>query len=188
MSEQEARETTTAPSSSFVSVLAWVFIVLSSLTTLVALLQNLMLWLVLHDAAHASLRDMVAESMPSFAAFMLRHVAVFFVAFLLVSATTLVTSIGLLRRREWARRLFIGLMLLAAVWQLGGLALQFVLMPQLADLAPQAPADFAANFRTMQIAMVALGSVIGLAFCALFVWIAWRLASAAVRAEFAAAR
>lgn len=188
MSEEEAREVAAAPPSSFVSVLAWVFIALSSLATLVALLQNLMVWLLLHGSMQETMRDPPAEGMPAFATFALRHMDLFFLAFLLVSATTLAASIGLLRRREWARRLFIGLMLLAAAWQLVGLALQFALMPPFAQLPPQAPADFAADFRTMSIAMIAFGSVIGLAFCALFLWIAWRLASAAVRAEFAAVR
>lgn len=188
MNGEGADTAAAAPPSSFVSVLAWVFIALSSLTTLVALLQNLLLWVLLRGPMQQAMRELPAEGMPAFAAFMARHVHAFFLAFLLVSATTLAASIGLLRRREWARRLFIGLMLLAAAWQLGGLVLQFVLMPQLAQLPPQAPAGFAADFRAMSIAMLAFGSVIGPAFCALFLWIAWRLSSAAVRAEFAAAR
>ncbi|MFC5490282.1 hypothetical protein [Dokdonella soli] len=174
------------PRSSFVSVLAWVFIALSAFTTLIGVMQNVMLHLMLRGEMGAAMRSAPEPAgMPGAASFLMRHVDWLFAGFLMVSTLTLAAAIGLLRRHEWARRVFIALLGLGIAWQLAGLVMQFLMMP--AFLAPlaQAPDGFAKDFRAMTVAILAFSAIMALGFCVLFGWLIKRLMSTAVRAEFA---
>lgn len=84
--------------STFVTVVAWVFIVFSALGVLMTTAQNVML----------SLMPAFTESAD--AGFLERHVRILFVIPWALSASMLVASAGLLKRREWARKIFIGLL------------------------------------------------------------------------------
>ena len=91
--------------STFVTVLAWIFIVLSGFSTLIALMQNAMLWFVFEGApgvGDAMSKANQAPGIPPFFGYFFRYFPVIFAAFLLLSATTLASSIGLLLAR--ARR------------------------------------------------------------------------------------
>lgn len=171
--------------STFVTVLAGVFIGLSGFTTLISVLQNLMLqWLFLPAMQQA--QPPLPPGLPPPMHWMFGHFAWFFRAFLLVSAVTLVTAIGLLRRHEWARRLFIGLMGFAIVYQLLGLVWQWWFMGSMPGFmqASGAPADMATMMRGFIRAMQVFSTLMALGFCVLFGWIIRRLCSAPVRDEF----
>lgn len=105
-----------------------------------------------------------------------------------VAAALLACAVGLLRRLEWARRLAIGVLALAALSQLGGLWLQHQVVSGLLDLtlSSQPVPDLAAGVlgalaRTTQ----ALGWLLSLAAGALMLWLMWRLISGRERQEFA---
>jgi hypothetical protein len=78
-----------APSrSSFVTVLAWVFIVLAGFATLMSLFQNVMLALVfpadeMRTAMHEAKRD---QQLSGFARFMFEHFRLIFALFFALSA------------------------------------------------------------------------------------------------------
>ena len=172
--------------SRFVTVLAWLFIGMAGFATLISVLQNLMLqWLFL-PAMRMQAMPPLPPGLPEPMQWMFGHMAWFFRAFLLVAATTLVAAIGLLRRHEWARRLFIALMGLAIAYQLFGLAWQWWFMGSMDAFmrAPGMPADMDAFMHGfMRVAQV-FGTLVALALCVLFGWIIRRLCSAPVRAEF----
>jgi hypothetical protein len=102
----------------------------------------------------------------------------------------LAASWGLLRRREWGRWLFIGLLVLTALGNFAGLVLVNPLFDGLIDMYPaqllESP-DGAQLLAQMQFSKritfitTALGAV-GLA--ALHGWLAWKLCTPEVRAEF----
>ena len=71
--------------------------------------------------------------MPPFAAFMFSHFQLFFLLVLLLSAFTLISSIGLLKRLNWARLCFIGVMVFGIVYQLGGLVIQFLMFSSMRE-------------------------------------------------------
>lgn len=173
-----------AQKSTFVTVVAWVFIVLSGFGTLISLLQNLMIQTVFTSPEVVQAAQGPAPpGAPPFAVFMLRHMVAVFVFFLLVQVLTLASSVGLLMRRNWARRLFIGVMAFGIVWNLGGLVLQFAMFSSMREqfaAIPDAP-DMRAFFIGIAIVCV----VFALGFSALFGWIAKRLMSPQVVAEFA---
>jgi hypothetical protein len=102
--------------------------------------------------------------------------------FLVASTVTLASSIGLLRRMNWARWVFVGLMALGIVWNVGGLVLQFGMFSSMQDRFVTAPGM--PNMRPFFIAVAVVSVVFALAFSGLFGWIAARLLSSAVAAEF----
>lgn len=174
--------------STFVTVLAWVFIGLAGFATLISVLQNLMLqWLFLPAMQQAQeAQTALPPNLPAPMHWMLGHFAWFFRAFLLISATTLTAAIGLLRRHEWARRLFIGLMGFAIAYQLLGLVWQWWFMGSMSGFmqASGAPADMDAMMHGFIRAMQVFGTLMALGLCVLFGWIIRRLGSARVRDEF----
>jgi len=126
-----------------------------------------------------------AHGAPPFAQFMFGHMQWFFLGFLLFSALLLVTSIGLLKRWNWARLVFIAFMVLSIAWSIGSIGLQMAMMSSMqADVSAMqhAPVDF----RAFQIVVTGMSTLFALAFSVLYAWIIKRLASAPVIAEFRA--
>lgn len=175
-----------APRSSFVTAVAWIFIALSALFLLISLLQNAMVHLLIPmDEMRAQLAQ-EGQAMPDAARWMLGHITWLFVAFTVVSTWALVVSIGLLRRRNWARIGFIALMLFGILYQFAGLALQWFMMADMGLVGADAPPEFVRQFETMRYLMLAFGVLMGLAFGALFGWLAWKLMQPPIIAEFRA--
>jgi hypothetical protein len=182
----------TAPSpptrSNFVTVLAWILIVMAGFATLIGVLQNLMLNLFFPvDQLDELSRQASADGKaPAVFAFMLGHFRLFFAAILVGAATTLVAAIGLLKRKNWARLLLVAMMLLSAFWQIVGIVVQQYIF---ADI-PMPPADSpdaqaAAGFAKTFMVFVSIVSVaMGLAFAGLFAWIAKRLLAPDIKSEF----
>jgi hypothetical protein len=168
----------------FVTAVAWVFIVLAALASASALVQN---------AAVASLMPELAarrapHALPLFIGLLIGYLPWVVGAGLVISLATLASAIGLLLRLNWARRAFIGLLVLAIVANLLGLWLQHevvqaLVSSTLSDAAlPSQVLDvlggFVAAARAMAVAMTLIA-------CAVLGWIIRRLMSPAVRQEFA---
>lgn len=106
----------------------------------------------------------------------------------LVAAVLVACAVGLVRRLEWARRLAIGVLALAAISQLGGLWLQHQLVSGLLDLTlhSQPLPDLAAGvLGTLASTTQALGWLLSLTAGALMLWLMWRLIRGRERHEFA---
>lgn len=168
------------PRSTFVTVVAWIFIALSGLGTAIAAPQNVMLFVMFRGALAAQAARPPPPGVPFFAAFLTAHVQFVFAGFLVLSVITLVSSIGLLKRRNWARMCFVGLMLFGVAWQLAGLGLQLVMMRSLQQGAIGPVADMQA----MLYVMATMGALFAVGFGVLFGWIAKRLLAPAIAAEF----
>jgi hypothetical protein len=171
--------------STFVTVLAWIFIALSGFGTVVAILQNIMMFTVFRGPEISQAMQAPAPpGMPSAAAFMMSHVYLFFLAFLLTSAFTLTSSIGLLKRWNWARLCFVGIMVLGILWNLGGLALQFSMFSSMQHQFSAASTHGGPDMRPFLIAIAVVSVLFAVGFSVLFGWITKRLLSPVVAAEF----
>jgi hypothetical protein len=173
--------------STFVTVLAWIFIGIAGFACLISLLQNIMLELVFQPALAQAATQAPPADMPAPFAFLTAHIAWFFRAFLLLALFMLTAAIGLLRRKNWARQLFIALMAFAIVYQLGGLAVQWWVFHTMQDVMvspPNAPADFARGMATMMTVMRVFGVLLALGLSSLSGWLIYRLRLPAVRQEF----
>lgn len=169
------------PRSTFVTVIAWLFIVLSGGTTLIGILQNVMIWFLFprNEFRNAMSSPAAVKEVPAAFRLIFGNMELLFLAVLLLSALTFVSSLALLRRREWARVVFIVLMLLGIVWNIAAPVAQLVLFNDARFNPPSDP-----NFRTMMIVMQVFTWVFALAVAALFAWIAKKLMSPEIRAEF----
>ena len=177
-----------AARSSFINVLGWIFVCLAGFATLIGVLQNVMLQLLFVPTLQQQLSAQpLPSNMPASMGWMFAHVIWFFRGFLLLSIITLTAAIGLLLRRDWARRLFIGLMAFAIVYQLAGLGLQWWFMgsmQQAMSWPASAPTQFDASMGGVMLAIQVLGAVMSIGFSVLFGWIVKRLHSAPIRREF----
>ena len=168
----------------FVTTVAWVFIAFCGFGTVIAILQNVMVnaFFPVEQMKQATTAP-GAEKLPALFRIMTDNIRFFFAAVLVVSASMLGAAVGLLKRREWARRFFIGFLFLAIVWNLGGTVLQFFVMVDF-PVPAGAPPGVATAFSTMRSVMVAFSVLTALAFSGLFGWLIKRLASAEIRREF----
>ena len=161
--------------STFVTVVAWVFIVFSALGVLMTTAQNVML----------SLMPAFTESAD--AGFLERNFRILFVIPWVLSALMLVASAGLLKRREWARKTFIGLLSLGVLYLAGSLALIGLMDSGSPPEPPGASPEFQEMSRQLEImhfGMEVLTIILVVLFSGVFIWIIRRLMQPSVCAEF----
>jgi hypothetical protein len=165
----------------FVTATAWLFILFGVVASLSALVQNAML---------ASLLPALSSSatVSGVMGLMLDYMPWVVGTGLVMSLATLASAIGLLLRLDWARRVFIGLLVVAIVANLLGLWLQQEMMQSVVSrtlgsvaLPPQALGVFGGFVTAARVMAV----VVTLGACGLLGWIIRRLMSAGVRREFA---
>ena len=168
----------------FVTITAWVAIVLGAMTSASALVQNA------HVASlvPASLGSANLPALPLLTGLLLGYLPWVVGAGLVISLAMLASAIGLLLRLDWARRAFIGLLCVAIVANLMGLWLQQEVVQSVvantlsgAPLPPQAAGVFGGFVTAARVMAI----VMTLGTCTIFGWIIRRLMSASVRQEFA---
>lgn len=173
--------------SGFVTTLAWTFIALAGFSTLIAILQNIMLALMFpEEEFRAAIGEAETQGMPMPGLFrlMFENFRLFFMAFLFVSLATLVSAIGLLKRKNWARLVFIVIMALGVVWNLAGLAMPFLMSSMMPEMPAHPNSDFQDNFKLMWNIMIGFSVLVGLVFAVLFAWVIKRLISTDIKREF----
>jgi hypothetical protein len=169
----------------FVTLTAWAAIVLAAVACAFGAIQQAALasWAPGLDAALQS------EPMPWATGLMLSYLPWAIGAGLMISVALLVAAVGLLMRMEWARRVFIGLLVVAIAANLGSLWLQHEFVQSLVDATlRQAPLPSGAVgvFGGFVAAARVLSGVVTLFACGLLGWMIRRLMSPMVRQEFAA--
>ena len=172
--------------SSFVTVLGWIFVCLAGFATLISLLQNLMFQMVPVIQQKLATQPLPAE-MAEPVGWIFSHIIWISRVLLLVSVTALIASIGLLLRRNWGRRLFIGLMGFAIAYHVLGLAFQWWLLgaaQSLMHLPPNAPANVVNGMHSFIRVMQVYAALMPIGFSVLYGWIIKRLCSPAVQREF----
>jgi uncharacterized membrane protein YozB (DUF420 family) len=162
----------------FITVLGWVLIVFTGFGLVTSVMQNVMVFFML-PALDSQVPEV--QQVPRSALLTFRTIAAFM---LCVAAFLLFSAWSFLRRRNWARKTFVVLFTLGAVWSgfvflVFGLGLGvFNYLPQ--SPSPEVPSSVDSMFRFMGIMFGALAA----AFAVLFGWLIRRLRSADVRAEF----
>ena len=159
----------------FVTVVAWVFIVFSALVLLMSIAQNIML-----------------SFMPTFpqspdAGFFENNFRALFLVPLVLSIVVLVISIGLLKRREWARKSFVGFLALCVLYLFASCLLLLLMWPDASTIPQDAPREFQETARQMQSAQLAMSvtmAVFAVATSGIFVWIINKLIEPAICDEF----
>lgn len=169
--------------STFVTVVAWIFIILAGFGTLMSIMQNIMFsqMFSMQEMQEAMAHhDQMAE-MPFWASFMFRHFQLYLFMTLLFVLSLLVSSVGLLKRKDWARKIFIVLISIAILVLIAGAGLQIAMDPASQGMpAEQIPPEFTRMMTMMKVFMV----VFTAGFTILFGWIIKKLTSAGIKQEF----
>lgn len=185
MSLDQASSISAPTRSTFVTVVASIFIAIAGFATLISLLQALMFTFMFPAGQFPPAGDAKGmEDMPAFFRFMIQNMHWFFAMFWSLSLLTLISAIGLLLRKNWARLVFVGVMALGILWNLGGILLQEYMMSAFPQMPAHAPPDVGAGFETMMMVMRFAMGVFAIAMSLLFAWIIKRLVSRSVKAEF----
>jgi len=179
---------TNAARSLFVTVVAWIFIVIGGFATLLLTMQFAAFYFLtsnplMQEAMHKS-HDM--NGAPQWAGFFLEHPWIFVVGFWLIAILTLIAAIGLLRRAYWARIVFIVILGIGIVWNIGGTIVQGFFLSGFPGVSSQAFPAFDAEMKTMAIMTVVVSTIFAIVISVLFGWIIKRLISPRIRAEFRA--
>ena len=166
--------------SKVVTVIAWFSAIGSGLAFLLEAI-NLMPNPALDQQVTTVLRDRDATRvLPPLYLFLLRHMHLFAVVRVIWWALLLTVSIGLLRRRDWARRGFIGLVIVAAAALLAvaltGESRLFSVGTAIAAKTGQVPASMGSG--------LALATLLTLAAVGAVIWLIVFLRSSRVREEF----
>ena len=170
--------------STFVTVVAWVFMVPAGFGLLIGTMQVLMFSMMFGgEVAPAKLPD--DEQMPAMARLALDNFKYLILVFPTLCAFGLATCVGLLRRRNWARLVFVSGLGLGILWNFGGLVFQlfFFELP----VPNEEQAEFVEQFESIWSLMRVFMTIMALAVSALFGWIIWKLCTKPVKEEFHAA-
>lgn len=168
----------------FVTVVAWVFIILSGFATFVAIMQNITVHFLLSvDEMRRAMQTQSDGQTPHMTGLMFEHIDILVIVMLLLAVLALAASIGLLLRKNWARITFIGLMIVAIFWNLASLVMQQMFLQGM-PMQEEGAAEFARQAQGMMNVLNAFSILLALLLSVLFGWIAWRLASKDIRREF----
>ena len=168
----------------FVTATAWAFIVLAALACASALVQNATVASVV-----PGLRPIgEAARLPLLTGLLVGYLPWVMGAGLLLSGATLASAIGLLLRLDWARRTFIGLLIVAIVANLLALWLQQEVVQAVVSTtlsrAP-IPTEVLGVFGGFVTAARVMAVVVTVGACLFLGWIIRGLMSPSVRQEFA---
>jgi len=172
--------------SDFVTVLAWISIALTGFATFISLIQNIMIsfFFPLDIIPQALQSPEAQQQIPHVFRILFMNIRLVFLSFLVVSLMTLVTAIGLLRRKNWARIVFISLMALGIFWNLASIIVQQLMLNHIPQVPLAADTAFEQNFTRMMTIMKFATFVLALGLSVLFGWIIKKLTSPDIRSEF----
>ena len=175
-----------SPKSTLVTAVAWIALAWSGLVTLGALRGLLVLAVTPTATVNAVVTRVTQDSsfalLPAPYQSMAHHVYLVALVKVIWWAAVLVASIGVLRRKEWARRAFLAVlgieMILVIFGIVVGQSIGIKLATQLAarSQSGQVPAGMGTG--------LALGGLFGVGIVAILVWLFVTFRSARVRAEF----
>jgi hypothetical protein len=172
------------PKSAFVTGVAWVFIALSSAILILTLLQGILAVLVAPSGpGRIVMPPLPQDQIPFLARYIFENPRGFAISIGILSTLSLATSIGLLKRKNWARIVLIGILASAILWGILGVFMQFqMLLTMLATEGVRPPVK--ASTEATLIVIAALSSAIAIGSALLFGWLINRLCTSTIRAEF----
>src|SRR3954469_11230308 len=108
----------------FVTAVAWIFIALEGAASIILLIENLIINTILPvDRLREGMAQAVhAGTLPSYFPWILEHVRAGLFVILIYALIKLAAAIGLLKRRNCARLLFIGFLAFSILWSFAAIA------------------------------------------------------------------
>jgi hypothetical protein len=181
--------------STFVTVVAWIFIGIAGFTSVFALMESVVMQMVVLPLRQQNaFPTLLPANMPALSIWLFAHILwICGVAFFLALAM-LIAAIGVLFRKEWARRLLIGFMVLGILYKCAATIMQWMVPLSAYTNFPLPPHTPPETMATMQSFMSMMQSFIvvmrffsiisAIVVSVLLGWIIRRLSSERIRAEF----
>jgi hypothetical protein len=175
----ENQTTGPAVKSNFVNVFAWLMIVFNGFGLLISIMQNIIVAFVFKlgefDTAFKDMGDMPR----GFPTFLFKNIRVLLPLIGVVIIFALISSIGLLKRKEWARKSFLFLLGFAILYTIAGTVFQTIFMKSMFH-GTDIPSEFSFISTFFMIFMI----IFSLGFIFLFGWLFKKLSSDKIKAEF----
>ncbi|MBP7843745.1 MAG: hypothetical protein KA116_02940 [Proteobacteria bacterium] len=167
--------------SKFVTNLAWLSIVVSALMVIVSLFQNILLFFfVPKDQMDLFvLQAQLMGNLPPTVLFVLKYFKYIFLSFFLFSILFFLISLGLLKRKEWARKGTVFLLWLGIILSVVGVIFQNSFLNQVAN-----PAAFPENAQKIIGMMKIVSWIMNIALVGIHYWIIRKLSEEKVVEEF----
>ena len=125
--------------------------------------------------------------MPGFMVFVVENIQLIVFLSLLLIILLLAASIGLLMRKNWARKTFIVYMFISCVYMVVGSIFQFFWMDDVMQMQGfNTNSTTPSGFMELMLAIQYMAIVFNIAIGVLFGWIGWKLMRPEIRAEFGA--
>jgi hypothetical protein len=184
MTQPQPSPTAAVTESTFITVIAWIFIIGGAISVFISISS----FFIVGPTQEALFRDTAFTALPPGGTkFLIGHtLELIALAMLTLSVVTLVSSVGLLRRRNWARLLLIAMLGIGAVYLIANLFLQPWLESRLPLPSAQNPQDraFQEQWQSTVHTMRVSRGILSVAVAALLAWVIARLSSRRIRAEF----
>ena len=165
--------------SSFINTFAWISIVFSGFGIFIGILQNIMMQTVMQDTQFKQLNG--EENIPPMLGVMFENFDLLVLGTFIITILTFIASIGLLKRKNWARLFFIALFIGSVIWSIVGGFIQFSMMDTLPNAIPD---DVPAEFQNMQNMMKLVMGAITVVMIALYLYLIKKLSSNEIKEEF----
>ena len=163
--------------SSFVSVLAWLMIIFNGFGLFMSIIENVIVAFIFNKKFDSAFND--TGSFNGFPSFFLNNIHVILPVMTLFLLFALVSSIGLLKRKEWARKSFLGLFVFGILYTVSATVFQTIFMNSIFH-----ESDMPGGFGSLKILFMVILIVFSLGFILLFGWLFKKLNSGKIREEF----
>ncbi len=159
--------------SNFITVLSWILIVLSGMGLLMSIMQNIVINFMFETPMPKSF-----SGETGIAGFISSNLNLFILIMAVLILISLISAIGLLKRKNWARIIYTGLFGLGIIYMVATIITQWTVMNNVVEHSPKD--DFGNAFYLVRIFMTIF--LIGLSV--LFGWLILKLNTNKIKKEF----
>ena len=189
MEKREGLMSASSGKSQFVTRLAWTGIVITGFATFMSLLQNIIVSVLLPIDQMKEVfvvEPRMSKYVPALVSFMMTNIRLIFFGYLVLSTAMFISSIGLLKRKNWARIIFIFIISVGIASSLAGVFFQGAMMGTVIPILPEEYVDMPGmpNFQAMFLIIRIASGVLVIFMVALYGWIIKKLVSKEIKQEF----
>jgi hypothetical protein len=165
--------------SNFVYVFAWLMIVFNGFGLLISIMQNIIFAFVFKMGEFDSIFKDIGDMQKGFPTFLFKNIRLLLPLLGIFILFAFISSIGLLKRKEWARKSFLFLLGFGILYTIAGTVIQIIFMKSMFH-GNDMPSEF--GFITSFFKIFTI--IFSLGFIFLFGWLFKKLSSGKIKEEF----
>jgi len=171
-----------AVKSSFVNVFAWLMIVFNGLGLLMSIVQNIIFAFIFKMDQFGNAFQDLGDLQRGFPGFFLRNIRLIIPLIGILILFAFLSSIGLLNRKEWARKAYLFLLGFGIIYTIAGTVFQAIFMKSIVYRT-----DMPSEFNAIAVIFMILMFIFSAGFIILFGWLFKKLSSEEIKTEFSPA-